>query len=197
MRVRITKFKSYEGLTVTENWGRDLIPWGDDNNIRSGDRVLITHKGILEEEVELWELNILMHFYLVVYYESINRELKIKPIYECRCDERRQTKTLLFIYYESIKLLYDRGTGTPKDRDEVNNREVCEWDGWVCDWEVIGTPLRFRLIRKEVALARIFPDFDFSIEENAPRRKWKYDDPKFDCADWTPEAYEVVDEVPW
>ncbi len=22
-----------------------------------------------------------------------------------------------------------RGTGTPKDRDEVNNREVCECDG--------------------------------------------------------------------
>ena len=29
----------------------------------------------------------------VVYYESIKRELKIKPIYECRCDERLQTKT--------------------------------------------------------------------------------------------------------
>jgi len=27
----------------------------------------------------------------VVYYESIKRELKIKPIYECRCDERLQT----------------------------------------------------------------------------------------------------------
>jgi hypothetical protein len=24
-----------------------------------------------------------------------------------------------------------RGTGTPKDRDEVNNREVCECDGRV------------------------------------------------------------------
>jgi hypothetical protein len=30
---------------------------------------------------------------LVVYYESINRELKIRCIYECRCDERLQTKT--------------------------------------------------------------------------------------------------------
>ena len=29
---------------------------------------------------------------LVVYYESIKRELKIKPIYECRCDERLKTK---------------------------------------------------------------------------------------------------------
>ena len=28
-----------------------------------------------------------------VYYESIKRELKIRSIYECRCDERLQTKT--------------------------------------------------------------------------------------------------------
>ncbi len=29
---------------------------------------------------------------LVVYYESIKRELKTRPIYECRCDERLKTK---------------------------------------------------------------------------------------------------------
>ncbi len=28
----------------------------------------------------------------VVYYESIKRELKTRPIYECRCDERLKTK---------------------------------------------------------------------------------------------------------
>ncbi len=33
---------------------------------------------------------------LVVYYESIKRELKIRCIYECRCDERLQTKTRKF-----------------------------------------------------------------------------------------------------
>ena len=27
-----------------------------------------------------------------VYYESIKREIKIRGIYECRCDERLQTK---------------------------------------------------------------------------------------------------------
>jgi hypothetical protein len=32
----------------------------------------------------------------VVYYESIKRELKITCIYECRCDERLQTKTKEF-----------------------------------------------------------------------------------------------------
>jgi hypothetical protein len=29
---------------------------------------------------------------LVVYYESMKRKLKIKPIYECRCNGRLQTK---------------------------------------------------------------------------------------------------------
>jgi hypothetical protein len=29
---------------------------------------------------------------VIVYYESIKRELKIKPIYECWCDERLKTK---------------------------------------------------------------------------------------------------------
>ena len=32
----------------------------------------------------------------VVYHESIKRELKIRFIYECRCDERLQTKTKEF-----------------------------------------------------------------------------------------------------
>jgi hypothetical protein len=63
---------------------------------------------------------------LFVYYESIKWELKIRCMYECRCDERLQTKTkkftclvypglgptvnnffyftvILFIYYESTK----------------------------------------------------------------------------------------------
>jgi hypothetical protein len=33
---------------------------------------------------------------IVVYYESIKREIKIRCIYECRCDERLQTKTKEF-----------------------------------------------------------------------------------------------------
>ncbi len=33
----------------------------------------------------------------------------------------------LFVYYESIKRgLHGRGTGTPKDKDEVKRREVCD-----------------------------------------------------------------------
>ena len=38
----------------------------------------------------------------VVYYESINRELKIKPIYECRCDGRLQTKRFTRLSYTGL-----------------------------------------------------------------------------------------------
>ena len=31
-------------------------------------------------------------FPVVVYYDSMKRKLKIKPIYECRCNERLPTK---------------------------------------------------------------------------------------------------------
>ena len=37
----------------------------------------------------------------VVYYESMKRELKTRPIYECRCDERLKTKA-----EESTRLAY-------------------------------------------------------------------------------------------
>jgi len=33
---------------------------------------------------------------IIVYYESIKREPKIRGIYECRCDERLQTKSKEF-----------------------------------------------------------------------------------------------------
>ena len=35
----------------------------------------------------------------VVYYESLKRELKTKPINDCRCDERLQTRV---VYYELL-----------------------------------------------------------------------------------------------
>jgi hypothetical protein len=39
---------------------------------------------------------------LFVYYESIKRELKIKPIYECRCDGRLQTKRFTRLSYTGL-----------------------------------------------------------------------------------------------
>jgi hypothetical protein len=34
-----------------------------------------------------------------------------------------------------------RGTGIPKDRDEVNRREVCQCDGEVCQCELRSLPV--------------------------------------------------------
>jgi hypothetical protein len=69
----------------------------------------------------------LTYIFLFVYYESIKRELKRRLIYEYRCDERLKTKT------EESTRLTDTGLVVelehPKDKDEVNRREVCECEG--------------------------------------------------------------------
>jgi hypothetical protein len=56
----------------------------------------------------------------------VNRELKRRHTYEFRCDERLKAKD------EGCHVshtLGSSGTGTPKNRDEVNRREACECDG--------------------------------------------------------------------
>ena len=46
----------------------------------------------------------------IVYYESMKRELKTRPIYECRCDdERLKTKA-----EESTRLTYTGFLGEPE-----------------------------------------------------------------------------------
>ena len=62
-----------------------------------------------------------------------------------------------------------RGTGTPKDKDEVNTREVCECDGCTCDLETIGVPSIFSVIRSDAALARMLPTLDLRCEEKTER----------------------------
>ncbi len=51
----------------------------------------------------------------VVYYESMKRKLKIKPLYECRCDGRLQTKRFTHLSYTEFVV--------ELDKDEVNKRE--------------------------------------------------------------------------
>ncbi len=46
------------------------------------------------------------------------------------------------------------GTGTPKDRDEVNRREVSECDGWVWERHGEGVSSVFKVIRSVVSLVR-------------------------------------------
>jgi hypothetical protein len=54
---------------------------------------------------------------VVVYYESIKRELKIRCVYECRCDERLQSKT------KEFTLLVHTGFGRGTTEHLKNN--VC------------------------------------------------------------------------
>ncbi len=65
-----------------------------------------------------------------------------------------------------------RGTGTPKDRDEVNRRDVCDCDGRVCVLEVIGVSSILSVIRKPSTLTRVLPTFDFSVVKDTDWRKW-------------------------
>ena len=55
-----------------------------------------------------------------VYYESIKRDLKIKPISECRCDERLKTKV-----EESIRLS-DTGLIGELEHLKIKTRSIDE-----------------------------------------------------------------------
>ncbi len=72
---------------------------------------------------------------------------------------RWKTKNEIWEIYTSHIHCVARGTGTPKDRDEVNKRDVCECDGWVWVLEVIGTPSILSVIRKVATLKRVLPTF--------------------------------------
>jgi hypothetical protein len=56
-----------------------------------------------------------------VYYESIKREPKIRGIYECRCDERLQTKSKEF-----TRLAYT-GLVLELEHLKTETRLIIEW----------------------------------------------------------------------
>jgi hypothetical protein len=60
----------------------------------------------------------------VVHYKARKRELNRPLIYECRCDESLKSKDEGSTRLTYTGLSGGLGTGTPKDRDEVNRREV-------------------------------------------------------------------------
>ena len=72
------------------------------------------------------------------------------------------------------------GTGTPKDKDVVNKREVCECDGSVCDLEDIGAPSIFKVIHITSVLTRKLPTLGLSCEEKTVRWWWNWS--RSDCA---------------
>jgi hypothetical protein len=94
----------------------------------------------------------------VVYYESRKRELKIRLMNEGRCDERLKARV-----EESTSLTY---TGlhdktnrklVPRDKDEVNKREIHGCDGRAHDPVTMVAPLTPKPTRKAEALARAPP----------------------------------------
>jgi hypothetical protein len=104
-----------------------------------------------------------------VYYESRKGEVKPRPIYECRYDDRLKMKS-----------------EKPKDTDEVNRRDVCECDGWACVLEVIGVSSRLSVIRKVWTLTRVLSTFSFRVVKNTVR--WKWNSPLVDYGNWIPET---------
>ncbi len=64
-----------------------------------------------------------------------------------------------------------RGTGTTKDKDEVNNREVCECEGWMWDLDAIGDPSKLIFVRKAATLVRVRPTLLCTCVRKVARRK--------------------------
>jgi hypothetical protein len=105
-----------------------------------------------------------------------------------------KTKNWSWEIYKPLRHWVARGTGTPKDKDEINRREVCDCDGWVCDLDVMGAPSILSIIRKAAALARAKPTLLLSCEEKAAWRKWNWS--RSVCASWTPEAAKISGQFP-
>ncbi len=97
-----------------------------------------------------------------------------------------KTKNEIWKIYTSHIHWVARGTGTPKDRDEINRREVCECDGWVWVLEVIGDPSMLSVICKASVLVRVLPTFVFRVSKNTFR--WKWNSPLVDSRIWTSET---------
>ena len=57
----------------------------------------------------------------VVYHESIKREVQIRPIYECQCDERLKTKAKEF-----TRLTYTGLIGGLEHLTEIETRFIDE-----------------------------------------------------------------------
>ncbi len=64
----------------------------------------------------------------------------------------------------------NKQTQSPKDKDEVHKREVCECDGCVCDLETIGVPSIFNVIHSAADLSTL----DLNCEEKDERWKWNW-----------------------
>ncbi len=105
-----------------------------------------------------------------VYNESRKGELKTRPIYECRCDERLKTKS------EKSTLLVNTGLIGELEHLKIKTRLIDEmFVGVMGEYvflKVIGVPSIFKVIRKTSTLVRVLPTFVFRVTENVTQRKW-------------------------
>jgi hypothetical protein len=82
-----------------------------------------------------------------VYYESIKRELKIRPIYECWCDERLQTKNER-IYMPRITRITVHWVWNTERSEEKKNSKTPETKAGI--FEYACTRLRRSEIQSDV-----------------------------------------------
>ncbi len=80
---------------------------------------------------------------MVVDYKSIKRDLKRRPINECRYDERRKTKPEGSTRFEYTGFL--GGLEHLKTETRLIDERFASVMG-ECDFELIGVPSRLRLI---------------------------------------------------
>ncbi len=103
----------------------------------------ILHQSIIVSLITV-SLEQLIHLFLTMYclLPIPPRTLQRHPCpLTLWCDERLKGKTERSTRFEYTVLW--GGTGKPKDRDEVNKREVGECDGWGCDVDTTGVPSIF------------------------------------------------------
>ena len=62
----------------------------------------------------------------VVYYEPIKREVKIKLIYECRCDERLKGEESTRLVYPDTRKLFDTGLIGELEHLKIKTRLIDE-----------------------------------------------------------------------
>jgi hypothetical protein len=96
---------------------------------------------------------------VVVSYESRKRELKIRLMNEGRSEKRLKDNNNKKIELRNLRVSHTLGSRQnkleiPRDKDEVNKREIHECDGRAHDPDTMVAPLTPKPTRKAEALAR-------------------------------------------
>ncbi len=105
---------------MTINHQKCCLKSGFKKVLRSTVKTRVEESTFLTYTGFLWELEPLKTKIIVVYYESIKREVKRRLIYEYRCDERQKTKK------EESTLLVDTGLVVELEHLKTKTRLIDE-----------------------------------------------------------------------